>query len=121
MVELSTEAMYEGITSTNELGTLPGTRLYGRYTGKYQRALRSSSGSKKKFSGWFTVSVPKRRAHHRRFDCRVLFDVTELETWTRAQTHFCRGHDSAIWWNLIWRWLSKSAKFKSPPNFPAIR
>ena len=41
---------------------------------KYRSTLRSSSGSKKKFSGWFTVSAPKRQAHHRRFDCRALFD-----------------------------------------------
>ena len=66
--------------STNELGTLPGTIdynytctcLYGRYTGKYRRVLCSSSGPKKKISGWFTASVPKRHDHHRRFNSRTL-------------------------------------------------
>ena len=98
MVELTTESYVRGCT-----------RLYGRYTSKYRRVLRSSSGSKKKFSGRFTASVPKRHAHHRRFDSRTLLDrlldrARKAETWTRAQTHFFRGHDSAIW-----RWSSKSA------------
>ena len=116
--------MYEGITSTNKLGTLPGTRLYGRYTGKYRRALRSSSGCRKKFSGRFTGSVPKRHAHHR-FDSRVLLDKRDrprnVDMCPDPFLSWAQFTDLADFNLAVALQISKSAKFYSPQNFPAIR
>ena len=59
--------MNEGITSTNKLGTLPGNIHAHAYTVDTPVNIEGSSSG---FSGRFTASVPKRRAHNRRVDSR---------------------------------------------------
>ena len=111
--------------STNKLRTLPGTRLYSRYTGKYRRALRSSSGSKKKFSGRFTVSVPKWPAYHRQFNSRALLDrrdrARNVDSCPDPFLSLARFSDLAEFNLAVALQIRQSAKFKSPPNLPAIR
>ena len=114
MVELSTESYVRGHRLYKRTWDIaryicictPTTHLYGRYTGKYRRVLRSSSGSKKKFSGWFTVFVPKRHDHHCRFDSRALL---------------ARILDSCLDLFLSSARFNDLAEFNSSPNFLAIR
>ena len=79
------------------------TCLYGRYTKKHRRALRSNSGSKKNLSGPFTVSLQKRHDHHRL-----------LEDPFRSQARFSSNNLAVA------IQIRQSAKFSSLPNFPAI-
>ena len=119
MVELSTESYVQGHYVYNELGTLSGAHAYTVDTAvnmerRYAAAvvlIRNAGSLLLCRRGTLTIVNSTLTL--------FLTDETELESWTRAQTHFCRGHDS-----VIWRWFSKSA---NPSNliphqiFPAIR
>ena len=108
MVELSTESYVQGHYVYNERVTLSGTCVHAHaYTlinavnmeGRYAAAvvlIRNAGSLLLCRRGTLTIVDSTLTL--------FLTDETELESWTRAQTHFCRGHDS-----VIWRWFSKSA------------
>ena len=71
------------------------------------------TSTKTKFSGRFTASVPKRHAHHHRFNSQALLDrLDRARNVDSCSDPFLLG---AQFSHLAdWRWLSKSA---NPPIF----